>query len=76
METATLRLRGAHDPAEGRRRQRRGPAIRWAEDVVDNEGLGRKSSKGVSFYDQALLSRWLFGLRDGWSGAQELMLIY
>lgn len=22
-------------------------SIRWAEDVVDNEGLGRKSSKGV-----------------------------
>lgn len=24
----------------------RGPRIRWAEDVVDNEGLGRKKSKG------------------------------
>lgn len=23
------------------------PRIRWAEDVVDNEGLGRKSSKGA-----------------------------
>jgi hypothetical protein len=32
-----LRLRGAHDS-----RQR----VRWSESVVDNEGLGRKSSKG------------------------------
>lgn len=35
---STLRLRGVS--AEGRR-------IRWAEDVVDNEGMGRKSSKGA-----------------------------
>ena len=34
----TLRLRGA--PVHERR-------VVWAEDVVDNEGLGRKSSKGV-----------------------------
>ena len=32
-----LRLRGAH---ASRRR------VQWTEDVVDNEGLGRKSSKG------------------------------
>ena len=38
-----LRLRGAHEPGE-----RRG--IRWAEDVVDNEGLGRKSSKVCCIY--------------------------
>ncbi|KAG5933598.1 hypothetical protein E4U53_000942, partial [Claviceps sorghi] len=31
-----LRLRGEH--AAGR-------SVQWAEDVVDNEGLGRKSSK-------------------------------
>ena len=43
---ATLRFRGAHDPAERRRQRRREPAIRWADDVVDNEGMGRKSSKG------------------------------
>lgn len=35
---AILRLRGAHAPSR--------PSVRWAEDVVDNEGLGRKSSKG------------------------------
>lgn len=33
-----LRLRGAN--------QSNGRAVQWAEDVVDNEGLGRKSSKG------------------------------
>ena len=36
-EYPTLILRGA--PTEGRR-------IRWAENVVDNEALGRLSSKG------------------------------
>lgn len=35
---AVLRLRGAHVP---------GRSVQWAENVVDNEGLGRKSSKGT-----------------------------
>jgi hypothetical protein len=43
---AVLHLRGAtreeEAESEGERR-----SIRWAEDVVDNEGLGRKSSKGL-----------------------------
>lgn len=44
-----LRLRGDHDASGGpstapRRR------ITWAEDVVDNEGLGRKSSKVCCIY--------------------------
>lgn len=44
-----LRLRGHHDASGGpstapRRR------ITWAEDVVDNEGLGRKSSKVCCIY--------------------------
>ncbi|KIW62356.1 hypothetical protein PV04_10537 [Phialophora macrospora] len=50
-ESLVLRLRGAHDAAAGssththtRRR------IQWAEDVVDNEGLGRKSSKVCCIY--------------------------
>src|SRR4051794_18400162 len=38
--TVVLRLRGAHE-----RRAR--PRVQWAEDVVDNEDLGRKSSKGT-----------------------------
>ena len=39
--TAVLRLRGAPEPMARAR-------VQWAEDVVDNEGLGRKSSKGMS----------------------------
>lgn len=35
----TLRLRGARASAAR--------SVQWAEDVVDNEGLGRKSSKGT-----------------------------
>ena len=30
------------EPTERRR-------IQWAEDVIDNEGMGKKSSKGKSF---------------------------
>ena len=41
----TLRLRGEVRGPEERTEQ--GRRIQWAEDVVDNEGLGRKSSKGV-----------------------------
>jgi protein phosphatase 1 regulatory subunit 11 len=37
---AILRLRGAHNPS--------GRSVQWRSDVVDNEGLGRKSSKGMS----------------------------
>jgi len=42
-----LHLRGAtrEEEAEGSTRER--PRIQWAEDVVDNEGLGRKKSKGM-----------------------------
>lgn len=39
--TRILRLRGHHTST--------GRSVQWAEDVVDNEGLGRKSSKGNSF---------------------------
>jgi hypothetical protein len=35
-----LRLRGAHELGPRR-------VVQWAEGVVDNEGLGRKSSKGT-----------------------------
>lgn len=46
--SGTLRLRAendsiATDHIEG---ARPGRHIRWTEDVVDNEGLGKKSSKG------------------------------
>ncbi|KIX05291.1 uncharacterized protein Z518_06163 [Rhinocladiella mackenziei CBS 650.93] len=49
-EPLVLHLRGAHNAsgtntARGHRRQ-----ITWAEDVIDNEGLGRKSSKVCCIY--------------------------
>ncbi|KAI8945124.1 phosphatase inhibitor-domain-containing protein [Xylaria longipes] len=37
-----LRLRGAHPPSANR--------VQWAEDVIDNEGLGRKKSKVCCIY--------------------------
>lgn len=40
-----LRLRGEPGEPEAPTTQRR--RIRWAEDVVDNEGQGKKSSKGT-----------------------------
>jgi len=43
-----LRLRGAHDTTSTEPSTRR--RIQWAEDVVDNEGLGRKSSKVCCIY--------------------------
>jgi len=44
---AVLHLRGATRQEEREEQvERRG--ITWAEDVVDNEGMGKKSSKGLS----------------------------
>ncbi|KAI0861447.1 phosphatase inhibitor-domain-containing protein [Xylaria cubensis] len=37
-----LRLRGAHPPSANR--------VQWADDVVDNEGMGRKKSKVCCIY--------------------------
>lgn len=43
----TLRLRGEETPsAPAEPSSSSGPRIRWSEDVVDNEGMGKKSSKG------------------------------
>ncbi len=41
-EQAVLHLRGAEPGGETGRR------IQWAEDVVDNEKMGKKKSKGLS----------------------------
>ncbi|KAK4610601.1 Type 1 phosphatases regulator [Fulvia fulva] len=42
--SATLRLRGASaEPSQPRR-------VVWAEDVIDNEGMGKKSSKVCCIY--------------------------
>lgn len=38
-QSPILRLRGAQ--------RNRGPRVQWAESVVDNEGMGKKSSKGA-----------------------------
>lgn len=40
LRRPVLRLRGELKAKDDRK-------IQWAEDVVDNEGLGRKSSKGM-----------------------------
>ncbi|KAI4729137.1 hypothetical protein E4T49_03060 [Aureobasidium sp. EXF-10728] len=40
----TLRLRAEAEPSERR------PRIQWAEDVIDNEGMGKKSSKVCCIY--------------------------
>lgn len=41
VRAPVLRLRGAETSKRTKKR------IQWAEDVIDNEGLGRKSSKGM-----------------------------
>jgi len=48
-----LHLRGATREEEAEASTRR-PRIQWAEDVVDNEGLGRKKSKGNTIYHLSL----------------------
>ena len=52
---AVLRLRGAatdveRGDGEGSERRR----IQWAEDVIDNEGMGKKKSKGMIFISSSL----------------------
>lgn len=44
----TLRLRGENNAQVSNTNQEAPSArhIRWSEDVVDNEGMGKKSSKG------------------------------
>ncbi|EXJ54667.1 hypothetical protein A1O7_10008 [Cladophialophora yegresii CBS 114405] len=45
-----LRLRGAHEATGSSTHNHPRRRIQWAEDVVDNEGLGRKSSKVCCIY--------------------------
>jgi protein phosphatase 1 regulatory subunit 11 len=49
-ESLVLRLRGAHDASSSQNRTSPRRRIQWAEDVIDNEGLGRKSSKVCCIY--------------------------
>ncbi|KAJ5086297.1 hypothetical protein NUU61_007604 [Penicillium alfredii] len=44
--SGTLRLRGDDTPAETSGEPSSARHIRWGEDVIDNEGMGKKSSKG------------------------------
>ena len=53
--TPVLRLRATAPSPQNRRR------IQWAEDVVDNEGLGRKRSKGSCYMPSVLPFRSLPG---------------
>ncbi|EXJ76994.1 hypothetical protein A1O3_10151 [Capronia epimyces CBS 606.96] len=48
-----LRLRGAHDASGSSTTRAHRRRIAWAEDVVDNEGMGRKSSKVCCIYHKA-----------------------
>jgi hypothetical protein len=47
---ATLRLRAEQAPTNTREATSSSRRIRWSEDVVDNEGMGKKSSKGKLKY--------------------------
>jgi protein phosphatase 1 regulatory subunit 11 len=66
---AVLHLRGAERGSEniqgGETRRR----IQWAEDVVDNEGMGKKKSKGLSslfpIYYPSHTSVWTLWKRKG-----------
>ena len=48
-----LRLRATDN---GQTESRR---IQWAEDVIDNEGMGKKSSKGINLSHTALSQHYL-----------------
>ena len=52
--TPVLRLRATAPSPSNRRR------IQWAEDVVDNEGLGRKRSKGWFRHKKAIIHPYYF----------------
>ncbi|KAE8366660.1 type 1 phosphatases regulator ypi1 [Aspergillus caelatus] len=51
----TLRLRAENEPTAESNTEGRGlhRHIRWSEDVVDNEGMGKKSSKVCCIYHKA-----------------------
>jgi Protein phosphatase inhibitor. len=47
IPTLRLRAEAPTDTSEATSSSRR---IRWSEDVVDNEGMGKKSSKGMDLF--------------------------
>ena len=46
-QTTRLVLRAAETPREQSPLEEEEQHVKWAEDVVDNEGMGKKSSKGM-----------------------------
>ncbi|KAJ5129207.1 uncharacterized protein N7515_005246 [Penicillium bovifimosum] len=50
---ATLRLRAEEAPTNTSEESSSSRRIRWSEDVVDNEGMGKKSSKVCCIYHKA-----------------------
>ncbi|KAJ5772809.1 hypothetical protein N7457_007705 [Penicillium paradoxum] len=50
---ATLRLRAEEAPPDTSEETSSSRRIRWSEDVVDNEGMGKKSSKVCCIYHKA-----------------------
>ncbi|KAJ5494774.1 hypothetical protein N7463_010861 [Penicillium fimorum] len=50
---ATLRLRAEETPTDTSEETSSSRRIRWSEDVIDNEGMGRKSSKVCCIYHKA-----------------------
>ncbi|CAI7582530.1 unnamed protein product [Penicillium glandicola] len=49
----TLRLRAEEAPTDTSEETSSSRRIRWSEDVVDNEGMGKKSSKVCCIYHKA-----------------------
>ncbi|KAJ5951449.1 uncharacterized protein N7479_009862 [Penicillium vulpinum] len=49
----TLRLRAEEAPTDTSEETSSSRRIRWSDDVVDNEGMGRKSSKVCCIYHKA-----------------------
>ncbi|KOS40084.1 hypothetical protein ACN38_g9074 [Penicillium nordicum] len=49
----TLRLRAEETPTDTSETTSSSRRIRWSEDVVDNEGMGKKSSKVCCIYHKA-----------------------
>jgi len=50
VQQAVLHLRGAEGGPREREQSSNGRRIQWAEDVVDNEGMGKKTSKVCCIY--------------------------
>lgn len=59
QSSGTLRLRGENNAAPSEI-SNPGRHIRWSNDVVDNEGMGKKRSKGESVSHQKKKKSWYY----------------